>query len=255
MLYPDGHSGQGGAESDATQCLAGRAGLRYMPISMAIDVKICGLREPAAFEAAIGGGARWAGLVFYPPSPRAISPEAAFALSRLCHGTPCEPVGVYVDPDESLLAATAEAIAWFQLHGTETPEQVAAIRRRWNKPVIKAIAVADRTDLERAAAYAPVADRLLFDAKPRPGDLPGGTGRRFAWELLADFDPGIPWILSGGLTAGTLAEAVAASGATAVDVSSGVEEMPGRKSVDKIADFLDTARRISARQAKQEQLT
>jgi len=217
-----------------------------MPSSMAIDVKICGLREAASIEAAVSGGARWAGFVFYPPSPRAISPETAFVLSRLCHGTTCEPVGVYVDPEDELLEATAEAVSWFQLHGEERPERVAAIKQRWNKPVIKAIPVAEITDLARAAEYASVADRLLFDAKPGPGDLRGGMGRRFPWELLDGIDPGGPWFLSGGLESCNLAAAVAASGARAVDVSSGVEDRPGVKNVAKITAFLDASREIAA---------
>lgn len=217
-----------------------------MPISMVIDVKICGLRDAASLEAAVSGGARWVGFVFYPPSPRAISPERAFALSRHCHGASCEPVGVYVDPEDALLEATAEAVSWFQLHGGETPERVAAIKQRWSKPVIKAIPVAERVDLDRARAYANCADILLFDAKPRPGDLPGGTGRRFAWEMLAGVDPGRPWILSGGLDPSNLAAAVAASGARAVDVSSGVEDRPGIKNLARIASFLEAAREAAA---------
>jgi len=222
-----------------------------MRSGMAIDVKICGLRTPAALEAAVGGGARWIGFVFYPPSPRALSPEQALALSRLCHGAPCEPVGVYVDPEDALLEATAAAVGWMQLHGRESPERVAEIKHRWGKRVIKAIPVAAPTDLARAAEYAALVDRLLFDAKPGPGDLPGGMGRRFPWDSLKGVDPGREWILSGGLEAGNLAEALAASGAAAVDVSSGVEEAPGRKSVEKIAAFLETARQVSAQQEEE----
>lgn len=220
-----------------------------MRFAMVIDVKICGLSESGSLEAAIAGGARWAGFVFYPPSPRAIAPERARALARFCHGTRCEPVGVYVDPDDALLEATAGTVAWIQLHGEESPERVAGIKRRWGKRVIKAIRVAERADLARAAAYAGLADRLLFDAKPAAGDLPGGTGRRFSWALLAGFDPGRPWILSGGLEAATIAEAVAASGAPALDVSSGVEDAPGRKNIDRIAAFLEAARGLAAAEA------
>lgn len=216
---------------------------------MAIDVKICGMREPAAVEATIIGGARWVGFVFYPPSPRAIDADTAFALSRLCDTTPVEPVGVYVDPSDALLEETAGAVAWMQLHGGESPERVAEIKRRWGKRIVKAIPVAERADLDQTAAYAPVADRLLFDAKPAAGDLPGGTGRSFAWRLLAGFDPGADWILSGGLTTETLAEAVRESGAQAVDVSSGVEDRPGVKSVAKIAAFLRTSRALAGEEA------
>jgi len=212
---------------------------------MAIEVKICGITQPDALEAAVAGGARWVGFVFYPPSPRALDAEGAFALSRLCADSSVEPVGVYVDPGDALLDATAGAVAWMQLHGGESPERVREIKQRWGKRIIKAVPVAERGDRDRAAAYAGCADRLLFDAKPAPGDLPGGTGRSFARNLLAGFDPGTAWLLSGGLTAETLPEAVAESGAKAVDVSSGVEERPGGKDVAKIAAFLGAAQALA----------
>lgn len=229
--------------------LAPPEGLRYIAWPMRIEVKICGLRTPAAVEAAASGGARMVGLVFYPPSPRCLDLAAARSLAELARGRGLAAVGVFVDADDDLLAAAAPALDWLQLHGHETPGRVATLRARFDLPVIKAIPVTGAADLAAAERWRGVADRLLFDARPPAGSaLPGGNGTAFDWSLLAGFDPGLPWILSGGLDAACLAEAVAASGARALDVSSGVESAPGEKSLEKIHAFLDRARAIARKE-------
>ncbi|MDP6351199.1 MAG: phosphoribosylanthranilate isomerase [Alphaproteobacteria bacterium] len=215
---------------------------------MAVAAKICGLTDPAAVAAAVAGGARYGGFVFYPPSPRSVSPAAAGALATGL-GARVTAVGVFVDPGDDLLAEvlTHAPLGLIQLHGAETPERVAAVRARFAIPVIKAIAIAEADDLARAESYQPVADWLMFDAKPpktMAGGLPGGNALAFDWRLLAGLDWRRPWMLSGGLKEDNLAEAVAISGARAVDVSSGVEDRPGTKSPARIGRFLDLARTL-----------
>jgi phosphoribosylanthranilate isomerase len=213
---------------------------------MAIDVKICGLRTPETVAAAVAGGARWVGFVFFPASPRALPPGAAAALAAIVPAGVGR-VGLVVDADDALLRSILDAVPleMLQLHGNETPARVAEIRRHVRLPVMKAIAVSAADDLRRAAAYADVADRLLFDAQPPRGtDRPGGNAARFDWQLLRGFECRLPWLLAGGLDAGSLAAAVEASGARAVDVSSGVEDTPGVKSVERIRAFLQAAAAI-----------
>jgi phosphoribosylanthranilate isomerase len=215
---------------------------------MPIEAKICGITTGAAMDAATGGGARLVGLVFYPPSPRCLClAEAATLAARVPAGV--IKVGVFVDPDDELLATTLGqvAIELIQLHGSETPRRVAEIRARFDRPVMKAIKLAAAEDLEAAEPYLGVADRLLFDAKPpiqMAEALPGGNALSFDWRLLAGRRWPLPWMLSGGLDADNLAEAVEISNARAVDVSSGVEDHPGVKSPDKIARLLEAARAL-----------
>ncbi len=215
---------------------------------MALEVKICGLNTPAALDAAVAAGARLVGFVFFPPSPRVLSPAAAAALARRVPPGVLR-VGLVVDADDATLDAILAAVPLdlLQLHGQESPERVAAVRARFGLPVIKAIAVEQAADLAAAERYAGIADRLLFDARPPKGALlPGGNARSFDWRLLAGRSWPRPWLLAGGLHAGNLAEAVRLSGAAAVDVSSGVEEAPGRKNVGLIRAFLAEAGRIEA---------
>ena len=213
---------------------------------MTVEAKICGINDPGALDAAVRGGARYFGLVFYPPSPRSVTvAEAAALAARAPEGI--VRVGLFVDPDDETLAATLARVPLdlLQLHGSEAPRRVAEIRARFARPVMKAIKVAREADLDEVAAYAGVVDRLLFDAKaPKTmkGALPGGNALAFDWQLIAGRVWPKPWMLSGGLDAGNLAEAVAVTGAGAVDVSSGVEDRPGRKNLDKIAAFLAAAR-------------
>jgi phosphoribosylanthranilate isomerase len=215
---------------------------------MAIETKICGINSPAAVEAAVKGGADLIGLVFYPPSPRAVTPEQAAQLAgRAPPGV--TRVGLFVDPDDDQLAATLAKVPLdlLQLHGAETPRRVAEIRARFARPVMKVIKLAKKADLDAVAAYTGLVDRLMFDAKaPKAAKdaLPGGNALAFDWQLLAGRHWPKPWLLAGGLTADNLAEAVRTSGAPGVDVSSGVEDAPGRKSPAKIAAFLAAAKAL-----------
>ncbi len=214
---------------------------------MRLDVKICGITAPEAARAAFEGGCRFVGLVFYPRSPRAVSLELAAELARMVP-TAVRVVGLFVEPDDAQLERVVSQVPLdlMQLHGQETPARVEEIRRGFGLPVIKAMRVETADDLEAAADYAMVADRLLFDAKP-PANvtaLPGGNGIAFDWSLLAGRDWPVPWLLSGGLDADNLAEAVTVTGARGVDVSSGVEDRPGHKSPERISAFLRTARAL-----------
>jgi phosphoribosylanthranilate isomerase len=210
---------------------------------MPIITKICGLSTPETVAAAVRGGAAYVGFVFFPRSPRDIVPEQAGSFA-----TPpqIERIGVFVDPDEALLAhaVSAARLTGVQLHGQEPPERVAAVKARFGVAVWKALAVRTRADLDAARVYRGAADRILYDAKTPPGTLPGGMGLRFDWALLDGFDHPLPWALSGGLDAGNVADAGGRTGARLVDVSSGVESAPGVKDVDKIAAFLQAAARL-----------
>ena len=150
-----------------------------------------------------------------------------------------------VDASDAMLTAAIEALdpGLLQLHGSETQERVAAVRARFGLPVMKAIAIGDATDLAMVQVFDGVADFLLFDAKPRgAGGRPGGTGTSFDWSLLGTIETNKPWLLAGGLDAGNVADALAQTGAPGVDVSSGVESVPGVKDKNKIADFIAAVR-------------
>jgi len=217
--------------------------------AMTIAVKICGVTTPEALDAAIAGGARYVGFVFYPPSPRALDPVLAAELARRLP-TGVRSVGLFVEPADAELdrALSTVPLDLVQLHGQETPGRVAEIRRALSLPVMKAVRVAEAGDLDAAKDYAAVADILLFDAKPprNVAALPGGNGIAFDWTLLAGRRWPKPWMLSGGLDAGNVAEAIALTGAPAVDVSSGVEDRPGHKDPTKVTAFLAAARRAMA---------
>jgi phosphoribosylanthranilate isomerase len=212
-----------------------------------VDVKICGVRTPDALMAAVDGGARAVGFVFYPPSPRAITADIAAELARMLP-TGSRAVGLFVDAgDDQIRAITARVpLDLLQLHGGESPRRVAEIRDRFGLPVMKAIRIATAADLAPLPDYAVIADWILFDAKA-PANvtaLPGGTGIAFDWQLLRGLSLARPWMLSGGLNAQNLAEAVALTGAKMVDVSSGVEDRPGVKSIARIREFLAAAKKI-----------
>ncbi len=207
--------------------------------------KICGLNHPAAVAAAAAGGASYLGFVFYPPSPRHVDPLKAASLAANVPAGIVK-VGLFVDAsDEEIARTLAEApLDMLQLHGDETPRRVKDIRRRFSRPVMKALRVASAADIAAADEYLPAVDWLLFDAKPSPemkGALPGGNAVSFDWSLIAGRAWSRPWMLSGGLDIGNLAKAVATTGATTVDVSSGVEDSPGCKNPEKIAAFLKLA--------------
>jgi phosphoribosylanthranilate isomerase len=201
--------------------------------------KICGLSTPDTLAAAIAGGASHVGLVFFPPSPRNVTPDQAAGLTQRVPSHVTK-VGVFVDPDDALLdeATAAGQLDAIQLHKT-APARAAAIRRRTEREVWVAVPVKTRPDLDAARSYADAADRILYDARtPDDAAHPGGMGLRFDWRLLDGFRHPLPWALSGGLDAANVAEAIALTGARLVDVSSGVESAPGIKDADKIAAFL-----------------
>jgi phosphoribosylanthranilate isomerase len=206
---------------------------------MRISAKICGLSTPETLDAAIEGGAGHVGFVFFAPSPRNLGRERAAQLAARVPDHVGR-VGVFVDPDDALIeqAIAAGRLAILQLHNT-TPARAAAVKAKTGREIWPAVAVKTRNDLDAAAAYRGTAGRILYDAKTPPGAaLPGGMGVRFDWGLLEGFRHPLPWALSGGLDPLNVAEAVRHTGATLVDVSSGVESAPGVKDVDKIAAFL-----------------
>jgi phosphoribosylanthranilate isomerase len=211
---------------------------------MALTVKICGLRTQEALDAALDSGADLVGFVFFPPSPRHLGLEAARMLGERVGGLAGK-VALTVDATDETLLDIVEALQpdMLQLHGKETPDRVVQVRTRFGLPVMKALPIAERADLSPIREYALVADRLLFDARPpREATRPGGLGRRFDWMLLAGIDPGVPYMLSGGLDAGNVAEALRITRASGVDVSSGVERAPGVKDPNKIREFVRAAR-------------
>lgn len=215
---------------------------------MVIEAKICGLNALDGVEAAAKGAADLIGLNFYPPSPRAVTPEEAAQLAGRAPPGVIR-VGVFVDPDDDQLTATLAKVPLdlLQLHGQESPRRVAEIRARFARPVMKVIKLAKEEDLATVPAYADLVERLMFDARAPKGAknaLPGGNALAFDWRLLAGKTWPRPWLLAGGLTADNLAEAVATTGARGVDVSSGVEDSPGRKSPAKVAAFLAAAKAL-----------
>lgn len=206
---------------------------------MPVTAKICGLSTPETVDAAIAGGASHLGFVFFPPSPRNVGFDQVRALAAHVPDHVGK-VGVFVDPDDAVLdaAIAAAGLDAIQLHKA-SPERAAAIRNRTRLQVWAAVAVRIRLDLDAAATFRGAADRILYDARtPDSAALPGGMGLRFDWALLEGFAHPLPWALSGGLDPMNVAEAVAATRAPLVDVSSGVESAPGVKAVDKIAAFL-----------------
>ncbi|MEI8145231.1 MAG: phosphoribosylanthranilate isomerase [Alphaproteobacteria bacterium] len=214
---------------------------------MTFLVKICGLNSVPAVNASVEAGADLIGLVFFPKSPRNVSLATACTLS----GKTCGRAGVValtVDPPDDFLADVMRDLKpdIIQLHGHETPERVADIRARFGVKVMKAIGVAEAGDLDAIPGYARVCDLVMVDAKPpKDSSLPGGNGRVFDWRLVAGLDPGVPVMLSGGLTPDNVAEAIRATRLPGVDVSSGVESAPGIKDPDKITAFVAQARRAA----------
>jgi|TARA_B100000315_G_scaffold168434_1_gene156947 phosphoribosylanthranilate isomerase len=213
---------------------------------MKVEVKICGLDRIEAVDAAVKHGADFVGFVFYPPSPRNLMPQESLPLiARVPENV--TRVGLFVDPTDAEITAMFDgsSLDLIQLHGAETPKRVDEIKQLTGLPAMKVIKLAGPDDLAAAAAYYDIADRLLFDAKP-PADmknaLPGGNALAFDWELLRHADIPLPWMLAGGLTSENVQEAVATSGATAIDVSSGVEDSPGVKNLKRIEAFLMAAK-------------
>lgn len=213
-----------------------------------IDVKICGLGSAETIEAAAEAGASHIGFVFYDPSPRNVAPRDAMKLAKAV-SPGLKRVGVFVDPDDSLLerAVLAAKLDIVQFHGEERPERLRTIKSRHNVDVWKAIPVATASDLEAAKRYEDIADLILFDARqPKASRLPGGMGIAFDWKLLQKYKHRTSWGLSGGLRADNVAQAQAITGAGLVDVSSGVESEPGVKDPAKIVAFVRAARMAEA---------
>jgi phosphoribosylanthranilate isomerase len=217
---------------------------------MTLDIKICGLKTPEAIDAAIAGGATHVGFIFFLKSPRNVDVETAGKLAERARAGGAKTVAVTVDADDAFLESIVRMVKpdMLQLHGSETPDRVRELKARYGLPVMKVFSIRDATDLAKSVPYLGVADRFLFDAKaPEGSDLPGGNGVAFDWRLLAALDDGIDYMLSGGLDPENVAEALALTGAHALDVSSGVESAPGVKDINRIAAFLEAARAAEAR--------
>ncbi|WP_413718051.1 phosphoribosylanthranilate isomerase [Silicimonas sp. MF1-12-2] len=212
-------------------------------MSSGTRVKICGLSAPESVAAAVDCGAAYVGFVFFAKSPRNVSIEQARNLAvEVPPGV--AKVGLVVDADDAFLDDILARVPldMIQLHGSESPERVAEVRRRIGLPVMKAVGIADEDDIAKIDLYSPVADQLLIDAKPpRHAVLPGGNGLSFDWRLIANRRWSVPWMLAGGLTAENVGEAIALTGARQVDVSSGVESAPGVKDAGMICAFLQNA--------------
>ena len=218
---------------------------------MSVKVKICGVRTPAIVEEAADAGADFVGLVLFAKSPRHIELEEARVLAAVARGR-IGTVAVMVDPEDDLVDGVLEKVRpdFLQLHGSETPQRVAAIKARTGLPVMKAIPVADAADVADAGAYAASADYILFDAKPtQDARLPGGNGLPFDWQVLTGLAP--PFALSGGLTPDNVGAAIRLTGASLVDVSSGVERAPGEKDARLVRRFIEAAKAaVPQRRAK-----
>jgi phosphoribosylanthranilate isomerase len=202
-------------------------------------VKICGVNSPEAFDATVEAGADYLGFVFFPPSPRYVTPVEAAMLSARYAGGP-KRVGLFVNPDFDEIDAILHEISLDILQVHAAPSAVAALRDRFGRPVWRQIGVAGEADFPAAGEFA---DGYVVEAKPPPGATrPGGNAVQADWTLLSHFRPAKPWLLAGGLNPGNVAAALAETGAPGVDVSSGVEVTPGRKSADLIRAFVRAVR-------------
>ena len=218
---------------------------------MTLDIKICGLKTEEALTAALAGGASHVGFIFFAKSPRNVSPADAGRLRKAAIGR-AEAVAVTVDADDPTLDAIVAEMRpdMLQLHGSEAPERVAAVKSRYGLPVMKAFSIRGATDLAATKPYRGIADRLLFDAKPPKGaELPGGNGVPFDWRVLAALDPDIDYMLSGGLNAQNIGEALRLVSPTGIDISSGVESAPGVKDAALIEAFFRTVRAAGKKSA------
>jgi phosphoribosylanthranilate isomerase len=213
---------------------------------MPVDVKICGLSTPETVTAALDGGADLVGFVFYPKSPRNVSPAKAKELARLARGR-ARLVALIVDAEDSLIDEISRELDpdLFQAHGAETPKRIAEISARTGKPVVKAIKIKTEADVAEAQAYEGTAALILYDAKAPETlthALPGGNGIAFDWSLIGSAKAAPSFILSGGLNPGNVARAIKVTGASIVDVSSGVEKTPGIKDISLILEFIAAAK-------------
>jgi phosphoribosylanthranilate isomerase len=211
---------------------------------MSLIVKICGLSTRETLDTALEAGADMVGFVFFPPSPRHLSLETARDLGRAVKRRASK-VALTVDADDATLDNIVETLQpdLLQLHGHETVARLRDIKQKFGLPVMKAIPVETSADLASLPGYAAVADRILFDARaPKDATRPGGLGAVFDWHVLEGLDLKLPFMVSGGLHAGNVAEAVRVTRAGGVDVSSGVESAPGVKDVEMIRAFIRAAR-------------
>ena len=214
---------------------------------MSLIVKICGLSTAEALDVALDESADMVGFVFFEPSPRHISFEAARLLGERVRSR-AQKVALTVDADDAWFDAIMQSLRpdMLQLHGNETAARVTALKQRFGLPAMKAVPIAQKDDLALAANYIAVADRILFDARaPKDATRPGGLGKAFDWRLLKNLALGVPFMLSGGLDAGNVAEALRVTRAPGVDVSSGVERAPGEKDPGKIRAFIRAARKAA----------
>jgi len=214
---------------------------------MSLIVKICGLSTAEALDVALDEGADMVGFVFFEPSPRHVSFEAARLLGERVRGR-AQKVALTVDADDAWFDAIMQSLRpdMLQLHGKETAARVTTLKQRFGLPAMKAVPIAQKADLALAANYIAVADRILFDARaPKDATRPGGLGKAFNWRLLKNLALGVPFMLSGGLDAGNVGEALRVTKAPGVDVSSGVERAPGEKDPDKICAFIRAARKAA----------
>jgi len=213
---------------------------------MSIDVKICGIKTVEAIDAAVQGGAKMLGFVFFEKSPRNVTTdEARELLARVPAGV--TKVALTVNPSDAQARSIARELPFdlIQLHGSESVERVGDLKAITALPMMKAIGIEGPDDIARAHQYEQVCERILLDAKPpKDATLPGGNALSFDWNLISGEKWQKPWLLAGGLNADNLAEAVKTSGADFVDVSSGVEDAPGQKSVEKIRTFLELAGKL-----------
>jgi phosphoribosylanthranilate isomerase len=211
---------------------------------MTVEVKICGLKSVEALEEALRGGADYVGFVFHDATPRNVDLDTARTLATHARGR-ARIVTLLVDPDDARLSAVVDIVSpdVIQLHGSETVARVGEIARSTGRPVMKAVKIATAADAQAATAYREVAGMILFDAKQQRADaLPGGNGIAFDWQALEAIRGRFPYMLAGGLTPDNVAEAIRLTGATAVDVSSGVESRPGEKDAVLIRRFLHAAK-------------
>ena len=213
-----------------------------------LTVKICGMNSQTAIDTAIASGVDYLGFVFFPPSPRSLTPEIASSLVEK-RSDDFKVVAVVVNPSDNLLEEISNYLApdIIQLHGSETAEDITKIKQKFNTKIIKAIKISERKDFEEVSKFDKVADFLLFDAAAPVNtahSLPGGNGISFNWNWLSNASLATPWFLSGGLNISNINEAIETTGATAVDVSSGVEDKAGIKNNHKIIEFMKTVRTL-----------
>jgi len=213
---------------------------------MPVLAKICGITASDALTAAIDGGAEFVGFVFYPPSPRCVSPSEVLRMTE-DFAVAVKKVGLFVDPTNKEIEDILNRVPleMLQLHGSESPHRVAEIRVEFGLPVMKALSIANRANVSEAMEFEGSADWIMFDAKaPRGSSRPGGNARSFDWGLVSGIDISVPWMLAGGLTAANIIKAVITSDAKAVDVSSGVESIVGKKDPQKITEFLTAVKAL-----------